>query len=134
MVALERSTDQQNVQFARRSDIPRILVVDDEAPIVELLCMVLEEEGFSVTGATSGYRAAELIRTNAPDLVLTDVMMPGMNGYDLAQLARETRPETRVVLMSAAVQPPSDRPFPFIAKPFDLSTMIGLIEGELRAS
>ncbi|MDQ4045441.1 MAG: response regulator [Chloroflexota bacterium] len=113
---------------------PRILVVDDESGIVELLCMLLEEEGFDVVGATSGHGAAEMIRNVRPDLVITDVMMPGMTGYDLADLAAGVHPEIRVVLMSAAVDPPANTEFPFVSKPFDLGRVVDVIEETLRAS
>lgn len=112
---------------------PLILVVDDERPIVDLLCLLLEEEGFEVTGSTNAFGAADVIRSQQPDLVLTDVMMPGMNGYDLADLATGMRPGIRVVLMSAAVTPPSQPSYPFLPKPFDLGTVVDVIDEQLRA-
>ncbi|HEV2127855.1 MAG TPA: response regulator [Thermomicrobiales bacterium] len=112
---------------------PRILVVDDEPGIVDLLCMLLEEEGFEAAGVTSGYGAAEMIRSERPDLMLTDVMMPGMTGYDLAELAAGVHPQMRVVLMSAAVDPPSKSRFPFVSKPFDLGNVVHVIDETLRA-
>ena len=111
-----------------------ILVVDDERPIVDLLCMLLEEEGFEVTGVTNGYGAADVIRSERPDLVLTDVMMPGMTGYDLAELATGMQPGIRVVLMSAAVEAPARQTYPFLPKPFDLGTVVDVIDQELRTS
>ncbi len=117
-----------------KQESPHILVVDDERPIVDLLCMLLEEEGFRVTGATSGHGAAEVMRTRPPDLMLTDVMMPGMTGFDLAELATVVHPDVRVVLMSAAVDASAVRGFPFIAKPFDLGSVLDTIEAELQAS
>jgi DNA-binding NtrC family response regulator len=117
-----------------RRQAPHILVVDDERAIVDLLCMMLEEEGFRVTGVTTGHGAAEVIRNRPPDLMLTDVMMPGTTGFDLAELAADVQPEIRVVLMSAAVDSSAVRKFPFIPKPFDLGSVIDIIEAELRAS
>src|SRR5687767_5442030 len=81
-----------------------ILVVDDEAPIVDVLCMLLEDEGFTVSGETDPVRAVHVIREARPCLMLTDVMMPGMSGYELASLAREIEPDMQVVFMSAVVE------------------------------
>lgn len=111
-----------------------ILIVDDERPIVELLCMLLEDEGFRVTGETSGAEAVRRIRDESPDVIITDVMMPGMTGYELASLATSIDPNVRVVFMSAVVNPPSKLGHPFLPKPFDLTSVIDLVDQQLQAS
>ncbi len=93
----------------------RVLVVDDEASIVEVLCMLLEDEGFVVIGETDPARAVRAIRREHPDLLLTDVMMPGMSGYELASVATSIDPEIQVVYMSAVVEPRETSSGPFLA-------------------
>ncbi len=108
-------------------------MVDDEASIVNVLCMLLEDEGFAVIGETDPLRAAHVIRRHQPRLLLTDVMMPGMSGYELAALAESIEPDMPVVFMSAVVD--RGRPGrPFIAKPFDLGQVMDVVDDQLRAS
>jgi len=63
----------------------RILVVDDEERNRRLLVAMLEAEGYSASEAADGAQALELARQNPPDMVLLDIMMPGMDGYDVAR-------------------------------------------------
>jgi two-component system KDP operon response regulator KdpE len=69
---------------------PLVLVVDDEQHIVRLLRMNLEIEGYRVISASSGTEALQRVREDLPDLVLLDVRMPGLNGFETLQLLRET--------------------------------------------
>ncbi|MBC8163910.1 MAG: response regulator transcription factor [Roseiflexaceae bacterium] len=62
-----------------------ILVVDDEAPIVELIASYLRSEGFSVHSANNGQQAIEQVRALRPDLVVLDVMLPGIDGVELCR-------------------------------------------------
>ncbi|GAB1541050.1 hypothetical protein NUACC21_37200 [Scytonema sp. NUACC21] len=71
--------------FQRR----RILVVDDFALNVSLLQTALEAEGYDVDTATNGNSALAKIEASPPDLVVLDVMMPGMNGYELTRCIRQ---------------------------------------------
>ncbi len=111
----------------------RVLVVDDERPIVDLLCMLLEDEGFDVTGETAGQDALEMLHCEHPDVIITDVMMPGMTGYELARAAKEIDPDVRVVIMSAVTEPPGHLRYPFLSKPFDLSEVVDVVDAQLRA-
>jgi two-component system, OmpR family, response regulator VanR len=134
---MNRSMGSHNAARAQTTDGAHaggtILVVDDEAPIVDVLCMLLEDEGYSVIGETDPVRAVHVIRQEHPCLMLTDVMMPGMSGYELASLAREIEPGMQVVFMSAVVEK-AHHGRPFIAKPFDLGQIIDMIEDQLRVS
>jgi CheY-like chemotaxis protein len=69
----------------------RILVVDDIADNSFLLQMLLEHEGYQVEVADSGYAALAKIESAPPNLVLLDVMMPGMNGYEVAEQIRQNQ-------------------------------------------
>ncbi len=63
----------------------RVLVVDDELPLMGALRDTLRDEGYRVTGATSGARALVALRAEKFDLILTDLVMPGMDGIGLVQ-------------------------------------------------
>jgi DNA-binding NtrC family response regulator len=80
----------------------RVLVVDDEAAALKSLSELLVEQGYSVETATDGNRALEKLDEVNPDVVLTDLDMPGMDGLELLRRLRtEGRQETSVVVMSA---------------------------------
>ncbi|WP_262032192.1 response regulator [Microvirga sp. Mcv34] len=81
-----------------------ILVVDDEFLIADLLVDALEEEGFRVVTASNGRKALEVLHKEAPALVLTDFMMPLMNGLELAQAikANPDRSKIPIILVSGA--------------------------------
>jgi DNA-binding response OmpR family regulator len=66
----------------------KILVVDDEASLVQLCQFILEEAGYRVRGAVSGRQALRMITEEMPDLVLLDVMMPGMDGLSVCRQIR----------------------------------------------
>jgi len=74
---------------AETEPAPRILVVDDVAANVRLLEAILEPAGFSLSSASSGPEALERVATELPDLVLLDVQMAGMNGYEVCRRIRE---------------------------------------------
>jgi CheY-like chemotaxis protein len=85
-----------------------ILVVDDEFDILTTWRLVLEMEGYAVVTATNGKSALEAARSNAPDLVITDWMMPHMDGVALIRelAASDTLGAVPIILMSAAAHAP----------------------------
>jgi CheY-like chemotaxis protein len=108
-----------------------ILVVDDERPVLELLAMLLEDDGHRVVQAVDGKDALSLVDRQPLDLVISDVMMPVLDGVELcerlkADVATERIP---VILMSSAtrlanVKAPADA---FVEKPFQLATIESLV-------
>src|SRR5918994_23041 len=80
---------------------PTILVIDDEQGILETLRILLKNEGFEVTTAQGGKAGLEALRAGVPDIVLTDVKMPGVTGIEILTAAREHDPQTPVILMTA---------------------------------
>ncbi len=66
----------------------RILIVDDDPEVVKLFSFVLKRAGYDVETAPSGETALHQVRTNPPDLVVLDVMMPGLNGYEVTRQLR----------------------------------------------
>ena len=111
--------------------VAKILVVDDEPAIRELIVAVLEDEGYHAIGAGSGTRALELIPNERPDLVLMDIMMPEMDGREALRRMREQPDLARipVVMMSAAFA--ADRVgyriSAFLPKPFDLDHLLSTV-------
>ena len=78
-----------------------ILLVDDEETVLRFSARVLAKEGFRVVSAGSGQEALDAAaRNDAVDLLMTDVMMPGMNGCQLAEMLLARRPSLRVLFMS----------------------------------
>ena len=107
-----------------------VLVVDDERYIVDLLTELLEDEGYKVLRAGDGQAALDLLERHLPDLVVTDVMMPRLDGVRLLAIIREHHKELPVILMSAAVTPRVDD-VPFLPKPFDIDDLLALIEDKI---
>lgn len=78
-----------------------LLIVDDEVDILNVLKFVLEKEGYKVDTAIKGEEALSKIKQETYDIVLTDLRMPGMDGIELLERAKEIAPETDVVIMTA---------------------------------
>jgi DNA-binding NtrC family response regulator len=104
----------------------RVLVVDDDPAIRASLAEALEDEGISVCVAASAEQALAVLDREAPDVVLTDVRMPGLDGFALLRLLRERASSLDVILMTAfdemqtAVAAMREGAFDFLVKPLDL--------------
>ncbi|MBA3416228.1 MAG: response regulator, partial [Chloroflexia bacterium] len=109
-----------------------VLVVDDEPVLRGLVAEVLRDEGYAVAEAGDGGALLERLATERPDLVLLDVMMPGIDGRQayLVIRSRDDLPQVPVVMMSAAVNPKQLDPSiaAFLPKPFDLDRLLALVE------
>jgi CheY-like chemotaxis protein len=108
-----------------------ILVVDDEQPVVDLLTDMLEDDGHTVISAYNGRAALEIVAQHPPDLVISDVMMPFLDGIQLCKRLREEhdRESLPVILMSAAMPPDlsSCGANAFIGKPFNIDRFDHLV-------
>ena len=82
--------------------VKKILVVDDEERIVSLVKAYLEQEGFRVATAGDGTEALIVARTETPDLIILDIMMPEMDGYEFMRLHRREQ-NTPIILLTAKV-------------------------------
>ncbi len=108
----------------------RILVVDDELIVRNSLKEWLEDENFNVETAESGAVALEMLRQQLPDLMLTDIKMPGMDGVELLQKAKELYPDLDVLMMTAfatvetAVEAMKIGARDYLMKPFDPEKMV----------
>lgn len=84
-------------------EAPKILVVDDEPSLVQLCEIILSQAGYQVRGANSGRQALQMINSDMPDLILLDVMMPGMTGIEVCHHIRsEHQSERPYILMYTA--------------------------------
>jgi CheY-like chemotaxis protein len=110
-----------------------VLVVDDEFDLLQTICATLELGGYRTVSAGNGRAALEVLDREQPDLVLTDVMMPYVTGYELVAALRK-RPGGKampVVLMSA-IDPalhPNGSWNKVLSKPFTLEGLLGAVEG-----
>lgn len=117
-----------------------ILVVDDEPDIVELVSYNLKKEGFSVSSASDGEEALNKIRKGKFDLVVLDLMLPGIQGIELCRILRKN-PETErlPIVMLTAKGEPTDKVLgleigadDYLAKPFSPRELIARIKAVLR--
>jgi two-component system response regulator HydG len=107
-----------------------VLVVDDEAPNIDSLRRIFEREGFTVLTATSGRKALDLCRHHPVHVVVSDLMMPGMNGIELVRALKTVVPDAEVVLMTAfgtvekAVEAMRAGAYDFVEKPLKRLQMV----------
>jgi DNA-binding response OmpR family regulator len=117
--------------------MPRVLLIDDDKRLHELLLTYLEQNGFSVTGAPDGKRGLSALDAETFDIVLLDVMMPGMDGLEVC---RRIRQKSRVpILMLTAKGDETDRVVglelgadDYIAKPFGPRELVARLRAVLR--
>lgn len=111
-----------------------ILIVDDEADVRDSLGLLLELEGFEVLAAGNGAAALELLETRTPHLIISDFMMPWMNGREFVTRTKE-RDSTRdiPVILISGIEPAPPKPWDeFLRKPADIQVLVKLIEQLLR--
>ena len=106
----------------------RVLVVDDDPDIRELLFTALEDDGFEVVPAANGQEALAIIATFRPDVIVLDLMMPVMDGWQFARELRARDEDIPIVLLSAArdlrTHAKALSAAEIIEKPFDLSELL----------
>ncbi|HMZ78321.1 MAG TPA: protein kinase [Acidobacteriota bacterium] len=117
-----------------------ILVVDDNALNIRVLVEILQRRGFSVQSATNGPDALKMAQENPPDLVLLDVLMPVMNGYQVCRLLRaNAATQNTPIIFLSALNEPLDKVEAFnvgatdyISKPFNAREVLARIESQLK--
>ena len=111
----------------------RILIVDDEPSIRDVMATVLLDAGYSVQTAADGHIALAIIDDAPPDLIITDVMMPHLDGWALLDRIHERNPSLPVILMSAGdwIRRRRTIPIPdhvaFLGKPFAVDELLELV-------
>ena len=118
---------------------PKILIVDDDENIAELISLYLNKECFDTRISPDGETALKEVEEYEPDLILLDLMLPGMDGYEVCQQVRRTR-ETPIIILSAkgevfdkvlGLKMGADD---YLSKPFDSNEMVARVRAVLRRS
>jgi phosphate regulon transcriptional regulator PhoB len=120
----------------------KILVADDEKDIVELVAYNLEQEGFAVLAASDGRQAWEKVNEEKPDLLILDLMMPGIPGMEVCRMVRRQASTASLpIIMLTAKADPIDKILgleigadDYIAKPFHVRELIARVRAVLRRS
>lgn len=117
-----------------------ILVAEDDGALLRLVGAALKADGYSVTQCADGEQAADAFERGNFDLVITDVMMPKLDGFALAELIRDKNSEVPILFMSARDDKPSKQLGfklgidDYITKPFDIDIFLLKIKAVLRRS
>jgi DNA-binding response OmpR family regulator len=114
-----------------------ILVAEDDADIVELMVLYLENSNYNVLKASDGVEAYEVLKTNNVDLAIVDIMMPKMNGYELIKKIRET--SNIPIIIVSAKNSDSDKILgldlgadDYVVKPFNTLELVSRVNSNLR--
>ena len=117
--------------------VKRIVCIEDEMEMIDLIQLILGRRGFEVTGASGGKEGLELVRGTHPDLVLLDLMMPDMDGWEVYQQmkAEESTRGTPVIVVTAKAQNIDKvlglhiaKVDDYIAKPFSPQELVDSVE------
>lgn len=118
----------------------RVLVVDDETGITDLVATALRYEGFTVETAPTGRRALDAVATFAPHLVVLDVMLPDLDGFEVVRTLAESGTRTPVLFLTAR-DDPEDRVRgltlggdDYLGKPFSVAELVARVRAVLRRS
>ncbi len=114
-----------------------ILVVDDEEDILELISYHLEKEGFKAVCVDNGRKALEIVKKNPPDLIILDIMLPDISGFDIAYRIKKDR-EIPIIMLTAKgeendiIKGLESGADDYIAKPFSLNILTARINAVMR--
>ena len=114
--------------------MPKVLVVDDDQDIVFMIKSGFEKNGLEVISASDGYEALKVVKINTPDLMIVDLTMPVMNGWQFCMKVREDEKfrSIPIIVLSGLLANEESKPGPsepyniLIAKPFDILKLIGI--------
>ncbi|SRR5579883_1415110 len=118
----------------RRVDVPLILLVDDEEPILETLVMIVEDMGYETAQAANGEEALRSAQTHWPSLIITDMMMPRLDGAQFIAALRQGaqangKPLPPIILLTAGMSPRVDQvgASTILTKPFLIEDLEAII-------
>lgn len=117
-----------------------ILIAEDDGNIAELVKIILEAKGYTTLWAKDGREALNRVQEKIPDLILLDVMMPKLNGYEVIKLLKENPEHQHIPVIFVTVKGETDNKVvglrmgghDYITKPFDLDELIARVEAALR--
>lgn len=118
-----------------------VLIADDEPHLVRILRLGLEKAGYRVSAVTNGERALERIRENAPDVLITDIEMPRMNGKELCKAIEKEKSDLKLLVIVVTSHPEethriwsSEIPgITFLEKPLSLRKLCKLLDAHFAA-
>lgn len=118
---------------------PLVLVVDDDSRTIKILSTLLSSEGCDVVVACDGTSALGRLEERRPDIILLDVMMPGLDGFEVCRLLRSARPtrDVPIILLTALSDPSYQRrglklgAAAYVTKPFDHDELLQTIQQHL---
>jgi len=119
--------------------VSTILIIDDDDQLRKSFDKLLKEEGYHSECAASGEAGLKIIEKEIPDLVILDMRLPGMNGFETFQVIHEIEPKLPVIIMTAysttetAIKATKMGAFDYILKPFDIPDMLTVIKQALEA-
>lgn len=120
---------------------PRVLVVDDESAIADTIAKILSLSGFPAIAAYDGHGALDTALLEPPEMLITDVMLPGMNGIELAVTIKRVYPECKILLFSGqastsdllAAARRAGHSFTLLSKPVPPEVLVALVAEGLEA-
>lgn len=112
--------------------MPSLLVVEDDRMLGEALVLLFRTEGYDVRYARDGADALDALASERPDLIVSDVMMPRLDGLELVASVRSRGWNTPIVLISANQALPGHPGVQFLPKPFDVDQLLDLVDEALR--
>ena len=126
-----------DLDFSRDKERPKILIVDDDVDFIDMLKIVLRKAGFDVAGANDHLTALQKCREVDPDMILLDLMMPNVDGWEIFQKVRQVTKSPVIFVSAAPFQENVVRGFEigaedYIAKPFHNPELIARIKRVLR--
>ena len=134
---IQQSGDQPQAGLPRRilmAEKNRILVVDDEDALRTVLSAELEGEGYRVSSAGDGAEAINILKTQVFDLILLDIKMPNVDGFEVLKFVKENQPSTKVIMLTGfadlknAIESKKLGAEDFVSKPYDLVDLLTTVE------
>src|SRR5690348_6495133 len=110
-----------------------VLIIDDESAIVDTLRILLKNEGFAAHVAFGGKQGIDQISAIRPDIIISDIRMPGIGGIDILNASKAQDPDCPVILMTAqaslqsAISAVNDGAFHYVQKPFQNDALVAIV-------
>jgi DNA-binding response OmpR family regulator len=137
----EESVADESIFRGNQMTVPKILIVDDDPGVLRLLELSLQRGGYRVVTAITGELGVEKVRTERPDLLLVDVMMPGIDGFETTRRIRRTTEGRQVPIiflssvmdMEAKVMGLREGADDYVTKPVKMGELLARIDARLRS-
>lgn len=131
---MDQLTDKPGGGIDLNSHVPRVLLVDDDMPLIKLISRMLHKEGFECTLTTTGDDALQKVMHARYDVIVSDIHMPGMSGVELLQIVRAHDEDVPVILMTggpdvaSAIQAVELGALSYVCKPFDNEQLLRAVK------